>query len=251
MILEATGVEALSSRGLVALKGVDLTVRSGEIVGVAGVSGNGQTELAELIVGVRPLTAGSIKIADDDGGMSSPRPGQSGIGSIPEDRMGHGLVSAASTLRNAVTREYRTRELSDGLWLKWAGIRDYAARVVREGRVQVRDMAASVGQLSGGNQQRLLAKRRRSWPTDSCWRYIRPGVLISRRSGGPTDSGGASRAGAGVLLISDDLGEVLAMSDRIVVMYDGEIVGESERGQFDRDKIGLQMGGHFEAAAAS
>jgi simple sugar transport system ATP-binding protein len=252
VILEATGVEALSSRGLVALKGVDLTVRSGEIVGVAGVSGNGQTELAELIVGVRPLTAGSIKIADDDGGMSPPSPGQRGIGSIPEDRMGHGLVGAASTLRNAVIREYRTRELSDGLWLKWAGIRDYAARVVREGRVQVRDMAASVGQLSGGNQQRLLAKRE-ALVADRFLLAVHPtrGLDIQAALEVQQTLEERRAAGVGVLLISDDLGEVLAMSDRIVVMYDGEIVGESERGQFDRDKIGLQMGGHYEAAAAS
>ncbi|MDJ0925187.1 MAG: ABC transporter ATP-binding protein [Acidimicrobiia bacterium] len=247
-VLEVRDLHALSSRGLPALRGVDLTVRSGEIVGIAGVSGNGQTELAEIIVGIREGTSGSVRVTAS-GTTEPPIPGQDGVGHIPEDRMEHALVGEASTTRNAVTRRYLSDDLSSRRWLRWGAIREYAKQVIEDGRVQVREVNAPVAQLSGGNQQRLVATREAKVGDDFLL-AVHPtrGLDVQATVEVRQTLQRRRRGGTGVLLISDDLDEVLAMSDRIVVMYDGEILGRSDRANYDRDQIGLLMGGHREAA---
>ena len=248
-VLEVRDLHALSNRGLPALQGVDLTVRSGEIVGIAGVSGNGQTELAEIIVGIRAGTSGSVLVTAG-GSTEAPTPGQDGVGHIPEDRMEHALVGEASTTRNAVTRRYLSEDLSSRRWLRWGAIRDYAKQIIKDGRVQVREVNAPVAQLSGGNQQRLVATREAK-VGDEFLLAVHPtrGLDVQATAEVRQTLQRRRRGGTGVLLISDDLDEVLAMSDRIVVMYDGEILGSSERGSYDRDQIGLLMGGHCEAVS--
>ena len=247
-VLAIRDLHALSSRGLPALRGVDLLVRSGEIVGIAGVSGNGQTELAEIIVGIRSGTSGDVQVTVE-GKTQPPTPGQIGIGHIPEDRMEHALVGVASTTRNAVTRRYRAQDLSTRTRLRWGAIREYAQEVIKDGRVQVREVDAPVAQLSGGNQQRLVATREAK-VADEFLLAVHPtfGLDVQATAEVRQTLQNKRNAGAGVLLISEDLDEVLAMSDRLVVMYDGEILGEFTRGEFDRDRIGLLMGGHREAA---
>ncbi len=247
-VLTVRDLHALSSRGLPALRGVDLTVRSGEIVGIAGVSGNGQTELAEIIVGIRAGTSGQVLVTTE-GTTQPPTPGQIGIGHIPEDRMEHALVGVASTTRNAVTRRYRTAELSTKTRLRWGPIREYAQEVIKDGRVQVREVDAPVAQLSGGNQQRLVATREAK-VADEFLLAVHPtfGLDVQATAEVRQTLQDKRNAGAGVLLISEDLDEVLAMSDRLVVMYGGEVLGGFTRGEFDRDRIGLLMGGHREAA---
>jgi simple sugar transport system ATP-binding protein len=247
-VLEVRDLHALSNRGLPALRGVDLAVRSGEIVGIAGVSGNGQTELAEIIVGIRSGTSGSVLVTANRT-TSAPTPGQGGVGHIPEDRMEHALIGVASTTRNAVTRRYLSSDLSSRRWLRWGAIRDYAKQVINDGKVQVREVNAPVAQLSGGNQQRLVVTREAK-VGDEFLLAVHPtrGLDVQATAEVRQTLQRRRRGGTGVLLISDDLDEVLAMSDRIVVMYDGEILGGAERGHYDRDQIGLLMGGHREAA---
>ncbi len=248
-VLEVRDLHALSNRGLPALRGVDLSVRSGEIVGIAGVSGNGQTELAEIIVGIRSGTSGSVLVTAD-GRTGHPDPGRPGVGHIPEDRMEHALIGVASTTRNAVTRRYLSSELSSRWWLRWGAIRDYAQNIIAEGKVQVREVDAPVAQLSGGNQQRLVATREAK-AGEEFLLAVHPtrGLDVQATAEVRNTLRRRKAGGTAVLLISDDLDEVLAMSDRIVVMYDGEIVGRADRRQYDRDKIGLLMGGHREVAA--
>ncbi len=249
IVLQVEDLHALSNRGLPALRGVDLTVRSGEVVGIAGVSGNGQSELAEIIVGVRHATQGSVTISAG-GTTGPPSAKRDGVGHIAEDRMGHALIGEASTTRNAVLRRYLDTDLSSRLWLRWRAIRDYAKSIIATGRVQVRESEAPVSQLSGGNQQRLVATREAQVAHDF-FVAVHPtrGLDVQATAEVRNTIQDRRNAGAGVLLISDDLDEVLTMSDRIVVMFDGEILGEFVRGDFNRDRIGLLMGGHREAAA--
>ena len=244
--LELRGVKARNDRGAVALHGVDLTVRCGEVVGVAGVSGNGQTELAEVIAGLRPSSAGSVIV---DGEDVTDRPVRAiidrGVGHIPEDRVGVGLVASASVKDNAVLRNYWGPELSRGVALHRDKVVDFARRLVKSARVQTRSVFATAGQLSGGNQQRLVARREAlvaarvlvaSHPTrglDVLAAQEVQTAIIERRD-----------SGCGVLFISDDLDEVLLMSDRVAVMYEGRVMADFDADDADRERIGLLMGGH-------
>lgn len=249
-VLEVADLHGLSNRGLPALRGVDLSIRAGEIVGIAGVSGNGQTELAEIIAGIRAGTSGTVLVTAD-GERRPPVPGQLGVGHIPEDRMENALVGVASTTRNAVTRRYRSDEMSGRWLLRWGAIRNYASKVIEDGKVQVREPDAPVAQLSGGNQQRLVATRAAKVGEDFML-AVHPtrGLDVHATAEVQNTLRRRKKGGTGVLLISDDLDEVLAMSDRIVVMYDGEVLGRFDRDQYDRDKIGLLMGGHREVTDA-
>ena len=244
--LELRGVSALNDRGITALHDVDLTVRSGEILGIAGVSGNGQTELAEVICALRGLKSGSITVDGADiGAMSVRAVTDLGVGHIPEDRIGMGMVLSAPVKDNAVLHSYWTEQFSQGLTLNRQGVIDFAKRLVETARVQTRSVFATAGQLSGGNQQRLVARREAlvadrllvaAHPTRgldvNAAQEVRSTILNKRDSG------------CAVLLISDDLDEVLLMSDRIAVVYEGRIMGVFDAADADREHIGLLMGGH-------
>ncbi len=249
-ILQVLEVTAKGSRGLIALHDVTLTVCAGEIVGIAGVSGNGQTELAQVVTGLLRSESGRILIDGVDLTNAPPRRfAEAGVGHIPEDRVGVGLVRSAPVRDNAVLRHYRRPELSRKVALRRGSIAEFATRLVASARVQTRSIASPAGHLSGGNQQRLIAGREAmladrvfvaAHPTRGLDVHSTEDVrtsLLERR-----DSEGA------VLLISDDLDEVLLMSDRIAVMYEGRIVGEFDRQDADRERIGLLMGGHVERA---
>ena len=249
-VLEMSGVVARNHRGITALHGVDLTVNAGEIVGIAGVSGNGQTELAEVITGLRRSQAGKIAITGFDVTRANTRQiAELGVGHIPEDRIGFGMAGSVSVRDNAILRHYRTAELSSGLRLKRPSVIEFAKRLVAAGRVQTRSINMPAGQMSGGNQQRLVAKRE-SMISDKLLVAAHPtrgldvlatkevqAAIVERRD-----------AGCAVLMISDDLDEIMLMSDRIAVMYEGEIMGVFPRSEFDRERIGLLMGGQSEGA---
>ncbi len=247
-VLELVGVEARNSRGLPALHGVDLVVRRGEVMGIAGVSGNGQTELAEVVTSLRRVEGGSIRVAGRDVTNSSSRVvAEAGVGHIPEDRIGVGMVKSASVRSNAVMRHYRTPELSKGFQLNASAIGDFARRLVDAARVQTRSIEAPAGQMSGGNQQRLVARREA---------MVAENLLVAAHPTRGLDVLAAQEVqqtlldrrdnGCAVLLISDDLDEVLLLSDRVAVMYEGRIMGVFDRHSFDRERIGLMMGGHAE-----
>ena len=249
--LDLAGVSARNDRGIQALHEVDLTVRAGEILGVAGVSGNGQTELAEVVCSLRDLDSGSVTLdGADTASMSVRAVTDMGVGHIPEDRIGMGMVLSAPVKDNAVLHNYWTDEFSQGLSLKRQDVIDFAKRLVESARVQTRSVFATAGQLSGGNQQRLVARREAlaadrllvaAHPTRgldvNAAQEVRE-TILDKRDGG-----------CAVLFISDDLDEVLLMSDRIAVMYEGRVMGVFDAADADREHIGLLMGGHSAADA--
>ena len=249
--LELAGVSARNDRGIQALHDVDLTVRAGEILGVAGVSGNGQTELAEVVCSLRPLDSGSVTLdGADTASMSVRAVTDMGVGHIPEDRIGMGMVLSAPVKDNAVLHNYWTDEFSQGLSLKRQDVIEFAQRLVKAARVQTRSVFATAGQLSGGNQQRLVARREAlaadrllvaAHPTRgldvNAAQEVRETILEKRDSG------------CAVLFISDDLDEVLLMGDRIAVMFEGRVMGVFDAADADREHIGLLMGGHSVAEA--
>lgn len=247
VILELKGSRALNDRGLPALKGVNLTIKAGEIVGVAGVAGNGQKELAEVLTGLRKLEEGTILFKDKDITNRSPRIfARAGIGHIPEDRCGTGLVMNENVINNAILREYGSFPIRRGMRLDNRAAVKVTKDIVREGAVQLSSINVTVKHLSGGNQQRLVLQREQ-----------RTGLflLVTVHPTRGLDIGaieGVQRAlirhrnnGCGILLVSEDLDELFTMSDRIVVMYEGCIVGEFDASCVERDRVGLLMGGHF------
>ncbi|MFQ5558265.1 MAG: ABC transporter ATP-binding protein [Acidimicrobiales bacterium] len=245
-VLELRGVAAHNDRGIEALRHVDLTVRAGEIMGIAGVSGNGQTELAEVVSGMRSVDSGSMLVDGREVTSSSIRAITGlGVGHIPEDRIGVGMVGSAPVKDNAVLRSYWTDELSTGINLRRQDVVDFAEQLVKAARVQTRSVHTTAGQMSGGNQQRLVARREA---------LVARRVLIAAHPTRGLDVLAAQEvqtaildrrdAGCAVLLISDDLDEVMLMSDRVAVMYEGRVMGVFDRVDADRERIGLLMGGH-------
>jgi simple sugar transport system ATP-binding protein len=250
IVLELRGVEARNARGLTALHGIDLMVCRGEVMGIAGVSGNGQTELAEVVTSLRRVERGTVSVcAQDVTNASSRTVADAGVGHIPEDRIGVGMVKSASVKSNAVMRHYRTPELSKGFQLNLGAIAGFARRLVESARVQTRSIEAPAGQMSGGNQQRLVA-RRESLVAENLLVAAHPTRGLDVLATQEVQQSLLERRdqGCAVLLISDDLDEVLLLSDRVAVMYEGRIMGVFDRVDFDRERIGLLMGGHVEAA---
>ena len=243
-VLEATDLSVSDDRGTTALSGVDVTVRRGEIVGVAGVSGNGQRELAESLIGFRPLEDGNIAIDGRDLTGAKPRAFvDAGVSFVPEDRYRYGCAPGLSVMHNAGVKTYRDG-LGDGPFLDYDAMAEYADDLVSafdvRGTGDVR--ATPAGELSGGNLQKLILGRemRRS-----------PEVLVANQPTRGVDVGAIENirelmleqrtAGTGVLMISEDLDELLDVSDRILVMYDGEFVHETTPGDTDRWELGVYM----------
>ncbi len=250
-VLELRGVNARNSRGAVALHEVDLMVRGGEILGVAGVSGNGQTELAEVITGMRTCDTGVITIGGVDVSAASTRHiADLGVGHIPEDRIGVGMVASAPVRDNAILRHYRTEQLSSKQLLRRDRIVEFARSLVETGRVQTRSVNMPAGQMSGGNQQRLVA-RRESLVANKLLVAAHPTRGLDVLAAKQVQTAIVERrdAGCAVVMISDDLDEIMMVADRIAVMYEGRIMGVFDRAEFDRERIGLLMGGRTEAVS--
>ncbi len=250
-VLELQGVTARNSRGATALHDVDLVVRGGEIMGIAGVSGNGQTELAEVITGLRSCDTGRITIGGDDVSKASTRHiADLGVGHIPEDRIGVGMVATAPVKDNAILRHYRTDQLSSRQFLRRDRILEFARSIVEVGRVQTRSVQMPAGQMSGGNQQRLVA-RRESLVASRLLVAAHPTRGLDVLAAKQVQSAIVERrdAGCAVVMISDDLDEILMVADRVAVMYEGRIMGVFDRADVDRERIGLLMGGRTEVVA--
>jgi simple sugar transport system ATP-binding protein len=244
--LTLTGVSALSERGDLGLKDVSLTVRGGEIVGVAGVSGNGQRELAQVIAGLRPCTGGTIMLDSADAtGQSSAALRTMGVSYIPEERMIDGLVKSFSVAENLVLKSHGEPPFSRwGVFLRQNEIDAACQTAIDSFEIKTPGTATPIKSLSGGNIQKLILARELA---------DQPRVLIASQPTRGVDIGATEYIhrrlleerdhGTAVLLISEDLDEVMALSDRIVVMYDGRIVGEVRRGAFDVKFIGALMAG--------
>ena len=244
-VLEARSLWASGDRGGDAVRGVDLTVRAGEIVAIAGVAGNGQRELAETITGMRPAARGEIVV---DGrklrGGDAREAIHAGVAHVPEDRLHTGVAPSLSIASNVVLKAYRGRELALGPLLRLRTIREHAAHLIHRYDVRGGGPELPARQLSGGNLQKVVLAREFhggprvlvvASPTrgldvaaiETVHRYIRE----------------AADAAVGVLLISEDLDEILALADRVAVMFEGRIVGERDAGETTVEEIGLLMAG--------
>lgn len=246
VLLELRAIEAFTDRGEHALRGVSLDVCAGEIVGVAGVQGNGQTELVEVITGLRPATAGSILINGRNMTNAPPRriTEEGAICHVPEDRHMYGMVGAYSVADNLVLNSYYKPPFSSGLTMNQAEIAQHAEELVARFDVRTPSVNTSGASLSGGNQQKMVVAREFGRP-------IR--LLVAAQPTRGIDVGSiefihsqivAKRdEGVAVLLVSNELDEIMALSDRIAVMFHGQISAVLSRSDATREKIGLLMAG--------
>jgi general nucleoside transport system ATP-binding protein len=244
-VLEVRDLWATGDRGGDALRGVDLSLRTGEIVAIAGVAGNGQRELAETITGMRPASRGEVSLAGRKlRGGDAREAIRAGIAHVPEDRLHTGVAPSLSIASNVVLKSYRGKRLAVGPFLKLRTIRDHAARLIERYDVRGGGPEAPARRLSGGNLQKVVLAR--EFDGD-------PRVLVVASPTRGLDVAAietvhgylreAASAGVGVLLISEDLDEILALADRIAVIFEGAIVGELAAGEATIEEIGLLMAG--------
>jgi ABC-type uncharacterized transport system ATPase subunit len=251
-LLELCGVSTPQAANNTPLDRIDLVLHAGEITGLAGVSGNGQAALAGLIAGVVRPSAGSIKIAGRTPENWSPRAAlEAGVARIPEDRHANGAISDMSVTENVIAERYRDSRFSRNGLLDWAAARNFAQNIIRDYDVKCPSPEARIRLLSGGNMQKLILGRALD---------PNPLVILASQPSRGLDVGAVSyvherlldaRArGAAVLLISEDLDEILALSDRIVVIADGRLSAPSPRGALSIRQIGEMMAGHPGSVAA-
>jgi simple sugar transport system ATP-binding protein len=244
-VLSLRDITARGDAGGEALHGVSLDLHAGEVLGIAGVAGNGQRELSQVLTGMRAATGGQIRIdgkpvAHADAATFA----EIGIGHIPEDRLHSGLAPALSITVNAVMREYDKPPVSRGGGYRPRAAAALAREIAAAADVAIPDFDMPIRNLSGGNQQRLVARREMR---------IASKVLIAAYPSRGLDVGAINTMlryivelrdlGAGIVLISEELEELLNLSDRIAVLYEGKIMGIVDNDQPDIDEIGLMMGG--------
>ena len=245
VVLEVEGLSALGDRGVTALDDVSLTVRAGEVLGIAGVAGNGQRELAETITGLRPATAGSVSVDGAPVTLGDPRSAiRAGISHVPEDRLHTGVAPSLSIASNMALKDYRSSSFSQGPLLRLRRIGDRASELIKRYDVKAPGVGTPTRRLSGGNLQKVVIAREFS---------SEPRVLVAAAPTRGLDVGAietvhgylreAAARGVAVLMISEDLDEVLTLSDRIVVMYEGAIVGEVDAAVATPEELGLLMAG--------
>jgi simple sugar transport system ATP-binding protein len=254
-VLALQSVSALDDNGRPALSNVDLHVRAGEILGIAGVAGNGQRELSQVLTGLRPVMAGEVLVEGTALRAADPSAfARLGVGHIPEDRLRSGLAPALSVSDNAVLREYKSAPVSRGPLFSPRAADRLARGIAEAAEVMVPDFGMPVRNLSGGNQQRLVARREMR---------IAGRVLVAAYPSRGLDVGAINTMlryfvelrdkGVAVILISEELEELLNLSDRIAVLYEGRIMGTFATDDASMETIGLLMGGraHHEHATVT
>ncbi len=243
-VLHIENLHALNDKDLPALKGINLEVRVGEILGVAGVAGNGQREFVEALTGLRSVSQGSIVLKGEDITKSSPRARiDSGMSCIPSERL-RALIPNMSIAENMILKNYRRPPISSGPVLDQKKINSFADELIAEYEVKTPNRETPIKMLSGGNIQRALLAREIS---------TEPSVLIAASPTSGLDVGATETVwkllleqreqGRAVLLVSEDLDEVFTLSDRIAVLYEGEIMGILPGKDENLEKIGLMMAG--------
>ena len=246
VVLDVKDLHGVDYRDVEILKGLTLNVRKGEIVGIAGVDGNGQTELVEIITGLRKATGGQITVNGVDIYNKPPRVGfVNGVSSIPADRQKHGLVLDFSVEENMVLQNYREPRFAHKGILDRKAIREFTTEAVGKYDIRPRDCETRpAGTLSGGNQQKVIIAREVENDKD---------LLIAVNPTRGLDVGAIEyvhkyiveqrNTGKAVLLVSFELDEIMSLSDRIDVIYDGRIVSEVAGKDADENELGLMMAG--------
>ena len=250
------GVEDLrvgDNRGLEAVRGVSLSVRAGEVLGIAAIEGNGQSELLEAICGLRRAESGHVRIGGED--VTNRSPGEiraRGLANIPEDRLPPGVDKFASVTDNLLVGRQRDKEFNAlGFHQKRSSIERYASELYERFDIRGAGVDTEVGSMSGGNMQKVVVAREFSYDT--------PALVISQPTRG-VDIGAMEfihtriiekrNSGCAVLLSSADLDEVFRLSDRIITLYEGRVTGEFRADSITKEEIGYYMTGHRGEEAA-
>lgn len=250
-VLKVEDLQVRDVRGLPAVQGVSFNVCAGEVLGIAGVQGNGQTELAEALTGLRPVQSGRFHLAGKDLTGQTPRAiTEAGLAHIPEDRQRHGLVLSYTVADNMVLCDYYQPRFSKGVVIQQNQVNVNAQKLIKEYDVRTPSPYVAAGKLSGGNQQKVIVARELSRPVKliiasqptrgldvGSIEYIHKEIIAMRDRG------------VAVLVISAELDEVLSLADRIAVMYRGQIVATVDRKDASREQLGLWMAGIHEQPA--
>lgn len=245
-VLELENVDALNDKGLPALKSISFHICSGEILGVAGVAGNGQRELAEVISGLRSVTNGNILVNRQDVTNCTPLKAiRAGISHIPGDRIGVGLAANLPVSDNLTMKAYRQPPITRGFFLDHKKLQGFAMNLIRTFSITPPLPETPARLLSGGNQQRLVLAREIT---------ANQGVIIAVHPSRGLDVGATEsirsilleqrERGTSILLISEDLEEIMQISDRILVLFNGQIMGRAGITEITLEEIGLMMAGH-------
>jgi len=244
--LEVSELHVLGGEGEPAVNGASLTVDEGEILGIAGVSGNGQAELVEAITGLRNVIAGKITIFGRDMTNHSPKQvAMLGVSHIPEERRRTGTAEGLPLLENLMMKDYGLSPFSRAGFLDVPKIKEHCEKLVSEFEILTPDLDRTEARiLSGGNIQRMILAR-------ELWKE--PRVVIASHPTYGLDLRAIEHThrlllklrekGSAILLVSEDLDEIMALSDRIAVMFNGRIIGLRERGKTTLQEIGLMMAG--------
>ncbi len=245
VVLRVNDLRVLDDRENLMVDGVSLEVRSGEVMGVAGVQGNGQTELVEALTGLRSTLSGTIRIDGHETTHANPRQiVELGVAHVPEDRQRDGLVLSYPITDNLMLNTYYRPPFASGIVIQQAAVNKAADERVKQFDVRTPSITTSAGSLSGGNQQKVIVAREFSRPIKlliaaqptrgldvGSIEYIH-GRIIEKRT-----------EGCAVLLVSTELDEVLALADRIAVMYRGRVVTVVDRAEVTKEYLGLLMAG--------
>ncbi|RME69431.1 MAG: ABC transporter ATP-binding protein [Chloroflexi bacterium] len=244
-LLKVSNLYVNDDRGNPAVKGVSFEVFAGEVVGIAGVQGNGQTELVEALTGLRKVETGTIEIDGQNATNASPRQiTEMGVAHVPEDRQRDGLVLSYPISDNIVLNTYYRPPFARNGVINYSKVREFAAQVVKEFDVRTPSIDAPAATLSGGNQQKVIVGREFSRPIK---------LLIASQPTRGLDVGSIEYIhhriiqkrdeGAAVLVVSTELDEIRALSDRIAVMYEGKIIGILPARLVSKEQLGLLMAG--------
>lgn len=246
ILIDVQDVHAADNRGLPAVNGVSLQVRAGEILGIAAVEGNGQSELLEVITGMRPHQKGHVYIAGQNADGRTPGEIRAmGLAHIPEDRIATGVSVQSTVKENLIIGKERRPEFSKkGIHLRQSSIARYASDLFTKYDLRGAGIETKAGSLSGGNMQKVVVAREFSFDT--------PILVIAQPTRG-VDIGAMEfihqqivrkrNEGCGILLVSADLDEVLRLSDRVLTLYEGRVTGQFAAGQIDKMEIGFYMTG--------
>lgn len=248
-VLEVKNLYVAGAGGVPAVQNVSFDVRRGEILGIAGVSGNGQSELVEAITGMRSIAGGSVYLKGKDITHSKvAKRRATGIAHIPEDRTVVGLNTQATVDENLIVSRYRRPSFSNLGFLRWKSIHEFTKKVIDDFSIAAAETGRGISTLSGGNLQKVVVGRELSGSPD---------VIVANQPTRGLDVGSiefvhrtlldARDQGVGILLVSVELEEILSLSDRIAVLFNGQIAGKMDAQEATEDKLGiLMLGGTLE-----